>query len=323
MGRIFFLIVGAGFIFCGFKTEEGFPKKDINPTYSSYLKGLLSDRYGDYQRALEEYLKAERFDKDSTSLKLRVAVQYIKLNNISKALEILKELKEQNPINLDAYLLLMLIYSSQGKEEEANQIYEEMLSKLYRESPDNLKIAESLAQFKFQKKDYDTALKIYENILKLNPDYPEAYFWIGYIYEDKGQREKAIEVWKKGLEIAPTHPDILNSLGYIYAEEGINLDEAEDLIKKALEIKPSSPAYLDSLGWVYFKKKDYLKAKEYVEKASQSLKDPVILEHLGDIYYCLGETEEAEKIWKEALEIQPQSKTIKQKLEGENVPCQD
>ena len=66
-----------------------------------------------------------------------------------------------------------------------------MLSKLYQEKPDNLRIAESLAQFKLQQKEYDAALSIYGDILKVDTDYPEAHFWIGYLYEEKGQRKKA------------------------------------------------------------------------------------------------------------------------------------
>jgi tetratricopeptide (TPR) repeat protein len=178
-------------------------KKEISPAYSSYLKGLLSDRYGDSKRALDEYIKAKKFDQESSSLKLRIAVQYIKLENLDKALKILNELKKEEPINLDAYLLLILLYSSKGQEEKANQEYEEMLSDLYKEKPDNLKIAESLAQFKMQKSDYESALNIYENILKLDPNYVEAYFWIGYLYEEKGKRHQAVKSWKKLLELKP------------------------------------------------------------------------------------------------------------------------
>ncbi|HEC69463.1 MAG TPA: tetratricopeptide repeat protein [Candidatus Omnitrophica bacterium] len=323
MRRIFFLSLGVWFIFSGFKIGDKPPSKNINPAYSSYLKGLLSECYGDSQRALEEYLKAGKFDEESVSLQIRIAVQYIKLNKIPEALTILKELTQKEPVNLDAYLLLILIYSSQRKEKEATDVYEEMLSKLYKEKPGNLKIAENLAQFKFQKKDFNSALKIYETILKANPEYSDAYFWIGYIYEEKGQRQKAIEFWKQGLKFNPEHSDILNSLGYIYAEEGINLDEAEALIKRALEMEPDSPAYLDSLGWVYFKKGDYPKAKEYIEKAASFMKDPVILEHLGDVYYCSGSREQAKKIWEEVLKLQPENKVLEQKLRGENEPCQD
>jgi tetratricopeptide (TPR) repeat protein len=311
---LFFLFLGLHSVFSVNLSEIQSVKKSIGPAYSSYLKGLVSDRYGDSQRALKEYIRAGRFDSDSASLRLRIAVQYIKLNDFDKAVELLSDITEEEPVNLDAYLLLILLYSERGQEKESNQQYEEMLSKLYKEKPDNLRIAESLAQFKFHKRDYQSALNIYENILKLNPDYTDAYFWIGYLHEETGKRSHAMDYWKKTLELDPDHSDGLNSLGYVYAEEGTNLDEAEVLVKHALEIKPDSPAYLDSLGWIYFKKKDFPKAKEYIEKASNLLKDPVILDHLGDVYYALGNFSRAQELWQQVLEIDPQNAVIQKKV---------
>lgn len=289
-------------------------KKDVNPAYASYLKGLLSERYGQPERALKEYIKAKKFDEESTSLNLRVAVQYIKMDNLDEAVTLLTDLKDNEPVSADAYLLLILLYSNQGDEAKANQLYEEMLSRMYKEKPSNLKVAESLAQYKLEKKDYKTALNIYNNILKINPDYIDAHFWIGYLYEEEGNRQKAIQVWKKILERNPEHADTLNSLGYIYAEEGMHLDEAEALIKKALQFRPDSAAYLDSLGWVYFKKKDFLKAQEYIEQAVTILRDPIILDHLGDIYFALEKFQEARKIWEEVLKIQPDNKKVEDKI---------
>ncbi|MBN2120737.1 MAG: tetratricopeptide repeat protein [Candidatus Omnitrophica bacterium] len=313
---LFFFYLGVSSVSAFNVSDNPAIKKDISPAYSSYLKGLLSDRYGDSQRALDEYIRARKFDQQSSSLKLRIAVQYIKLDDLDKAINILQEIKGQEPINLDAYLLLILLYSQKGAEDKANIEYEDMLSRLYEEKPDNLKIAQSLAQFKFQKHDYEAALAIYENILKLNPDNIDIHFWMGYLYEESGQRDKAVEVWKKALALEPDHPDVLNSLGYVYAEEGINLDEAEALVKRALVIKPDSAAYLDSLGWVYFKKKDFQSAKEYIEKAVVFLKDPVILDHLADVYLSLGDLSRAKELWNEALEIDPENEIIQEKVKS-------
>lgn len=310
---LLFIIVYQGSCF-SLNPLEQLVKKEIGPAYSSYLKGLLSERYGDHTRALEEYIKAKKFDTDSASVKLRIAVGYVKLDKIEKAFEILEELKSVKPVNLDAYLLLILLHSSKGQEEEANQEYERMLSSLYEEKPDNVKVAESLAQFKLQKRDFDAALDIYAKIIQLDPEYTQGYFWMGFLYEEKGTRPKAIESWKKVLEINPDHVDALNSLGYIYAEEGINLDEAEVLIKKALEIMPDSAAFLDSLGWVYYKQKKFQEAKEYIEKAAGLLYDPVILDHLGDVYYQLGELQKAQDVWSKVLEAGGENEKVQEKV---------
>jgi len=289
-------------------------KKDINPAYSFYLKGLSLEHFEDYNAALEEYQKALSFDSKSGYLQLKIAIQYIKIKKYDKAISILKVLKDRTPVDVDAYLLLMLLYSEQGKSSDSDKVYEEMLSSLYAENPGNIKVAVSLANLKWKNGDISKAVEVYKKALVVYPEAVELRFWLGYIYDEAGRRKEAVSQWKKILEISPDNAEAMNALGYTYAEEGLNLTKAEALIKKALEIKPDSPAYLDSLGWVYFKKKDFHRAEEYIKKAVSFMRDPEILEHLGDVYYQLGEKDKAEKVWQEALDKKPDNKEIKEKL---------
>jgi tetratricopeptide (TPR) repeat protein len=77
-------------------------------------------------------------------------------------------------------------------------------------------------------------------------------------------------------------------------EDGRNLDEAEDLIKRALKIQPENGAYLDSLGWLYYKKKQYRRALEVLERAAAlDGEEGVIWEHVGDAHLALGEKQKA------------------------------
>ena len=138
---------------------------------------------------------------------------HIKSNHINKAKKMLRELKKKDPLNMDAYLLLILLCANQGETEEANETYGQMLSVLYEDKPDNLRVAESFAQFKLQKADIDAALEIYKNIVKIDSTYSNAHFWLGFLYEEKGQRNKAIEEWKATLSLDAEHSDSLISLG--------------------------------------------------------------------------------------------------------------
>lgn len=288
----------------------------LSRIYSSYLKGILAEKYQDFDKALNEYLQAEKLDEGSFPIRLRLAVQYMKLEEFEKAESLLKNLEAEKPLNMDACLLLIFLYTHQGKEEEANREYENMLGRLHEEDPENVKITESLAQFKLKRNDFNEAMKLYEDVVKLSPADAEARFWLGYLYEEEGFRHKAIEQWKKAIELKPDHVDALNALGYTYAEEGIHLDKAESYIKKALELRPEQAAYLDSLGWVYFKKGQFLKAKKYIEKAADKLRDPVIMQHLGEIYYRLGEFENAKKTWENLINNDSDNKEIIKKLES-------
>ncbi len=307
---LFFLSGNVEKLFLG----EVYPQSGSS-LYSSYLKGVLAEKYGDYQRALQEYRQASLLDRGSVSLSLRKAVQHIKLEEFQQAEKILKKVKKSDPVNLDASLLLVFLYTHQDQEDKAIKEYGSMLGRMYKENPENLNIAQDLARYKIQAKDYDTAVELYEKIIELEPRNSDAHFWLGYVYEEQGNRRYAIKEWEKTLHIDPDYVDALNALGYTYAEEGIHLDRAEKLIKRALGMRPGIAAYLDSLGWVYFKKGNFLEAKKYIKKAADKSQDPIILEHLGQIYYELGELKKAEEVWKKVIKIKPDSEQIKKRLE--------
>jgi tetratricopeptide (TPR) repeat protein len=293
-----------------------FPQTKNNQfLYSHYLRGIFYIQKEDYLSALKELRKAKKLDSQSPYIRLKIASCLVRLGRVEEAERELKEIKKIDPDNIDASLALIFIYSYTKKDKELEKEYEDFLKKAHRVRPKDINISEYLAQFYFYKNRIKEAIEIYERIIENSPDYTEGLFWLGFLYEEYGKREKAIQLWKKVLKINPEHAPTLNSLGYIYAEEGVNLDEAESMIKKALEIEPQNGAYLDSLGWVYFKKGAYKKAEKYLKEAISLIKDPVIYEHLGDLYIKLGNLEEAVDYYKKGLKDFPEDKNLQKKLE--------
>ena len=131
----------------------------------------------------------------------------------------------------------------------------------------------------------------------------EAY----YDSKDDSNVEKEL---RKALELDPERHEASNFLGYFYAERGTHLQEAERLIGQALRQDPKNGAYLDSLGWVYYQQatanKDRAKLEEALKKLKQAAAladDPVIRDHIGDVYRALGNLEEAEHHWELALAL--------------------
>jgi tetratricopeptide (TPR) repeat protein len=127
-----------------------------------------------------------------------------------------------------------------------------------------------------------------------------------------------VQYLKKTIEINPNHADALNYLGYSYADKGVNLDEALSLINRALELKPDNGYILDSLGWVYFKLGQYDEALKTLLKAAETAKaapDPVIFEHIGDVYNSKGIKDKAKEFWQKAIELQEKEKGLKERVE--------
>jgi len=310
----FFLI----FIILCLISPLSFPRSQrslANP-YSNYLKGLFYAERGEYLKSLEELEYAKASDPQSIHIRLKIASVLIRLERLDEAEAVLKEAKEIDPENMDLSLALIFVYSYGERNEDLETEYEDFLKKAHNEKPKDIGISEYLGQFYFYKKRPQEAIDVYEKILESNPDYVEALFWLGYLYEECGQRDKALNAWERGIGLDSSFAPILNCLGYTYAEEGINLDLAEEMVEKALETEPENGAYLDSLGWIYYKKGDVEKAKEYVLKAINLIKDPDVYKHLGDIYISLGDQEEAVRYYQEGLLRFPGDKDLELKLKN-------
>ena len=113
----------------------------------------------------------------------------------------------------------------------------------------------------------------------------------------------------------PDNADALNALGYTLADKTDRLEEALGYIQRALELKPSAPAVLDSMGWVLYRLGDHAGALRYLRQAFGKMADGEIAAHLGEVLWVTGEREEAQRVWREALERDPDSRPLKEAIE--------
>jgi len=127
----------------------------------------------------------------------------------------------------------------------------------------------------------------------------EFYFKWGAAAEQAGDVEKAADHLRKSISLNPEAPEAYNYLGYMWVDKGLNVEEAGQLIRKALEISPDNGAYLDSLGWYYFKAGNFEDAKKQLLAALDKLTepDPVVLDHIADACEQLGQHGEAIRYW--------------------------
>src|SRR5262245_12569936 len=166
-------------------------------------------------------------------------------------------------------------------------------------------------------------------------------FTLSAIYSLARKQDKAEELLLEILKEEPDEAHACNDLGYMWADRSKNLEEAERLIRKALELDQQqrnsddalgvdsdrdNAAYIDSLGWVLFRRGKLKAAREQLEKATalpDGAEDPVVWDHLGDVYFRLQGDRRAGDAWRKALKLyeaglRPKSdgrpKDIEQKL---------
>ncbi len=153
-------------------------------------------------------------------------------------------------------------------------------------------------------------------------------YLLANVYSAAKQMAKSEAQLQLVLKADPNNPTANNDLGYHWAEQGKQLELAESMIRKALdgdrqqrkkstsllvEEDKDNASYVDSLGWVLFRRGKIDEARKELERAAAlpDGDDPVIFDHLGDVYYRLQLRPEAQRSWQRAIQLYDQGARTK------------
>ena len=86
----------------------------------------------------------------------------------------------------------------------------------------------------------------------------------------------------------------------------------------ALKERPDEPTWLDTYAWIMFKKKNYVEAKAYIEKAlaDEEEESAELYHHAGDILFRNSDIDKALEYWEKALKLEPDNNMLKQKVKN-------
>ena len=162
----------------------------------------------------------------------------------------------------------------------------------------------------FQSEQFEKAAQAFEEGIRHNPKSADLHFNLGTAYDKLNRFDDVVRAMETALSLDPHHADALNYLGYSYAERGIRIDQALSLTKRAVALKPENGYYVDSLGWAFYKSGMLAEALTEIKKAVAMVgDDPVIYEHLGEIYLKQQKVADAREAWIHSLEIDPSNES--------------
>jgi len=155
-----------------------------------------------------------------------------------------------------------------------------------------------------------------EFIIENPPLLVQFYSTMGDIYHTTKQHSKSDSLYELALFYEPDNVQVLNNYSYYLSLRNENLDKATQMSKKSNELSPDNASFQDTYAWILYQKKEYKLAKTWLIKAYESGGNlsPVITEHLGDVYFKLGDYSSALLYWKKAKNIGEGSKYLEQKI---------
>lgn len=314
------------------------------------LADLYLDR-NEYQKAVDLYQKLLQRESKNPEVKLRVGIAYYGMVQrdstlIPKARAIFEEVERELPDDWRAPLHLGALALMERKDSVASGYFERVtklagwnadawwfLGNIYFDRGEYQTVVETMGRaLKNVPKDYrlyllsgmaysqlgmtDQAVAAFEKSLELNPNDVNTLGSLALTYDGKEQFSISDSLYERALRIDPNNPLILNNYSYSLAERGIQLERALEMAKRAVAAEPKNASYLDTLGWVYYKLQQWKEAERFIAEAvATGRASAVVHEHLGDVYFQLGEKTKAMEYWKRALQMNSSNQALKDKIQ--------
>jgi len=261
---------------------------------------LVALQQGDYPAALQQARTVLTYDGKLNLQAINIALDSLRREKrYEEGRALLEPLVREfagEPYVQSRYVEFLLLG---GRREDARKVAEKQLAQPNRRSLGVID-AYSLA------KEWDEGIRLLEQVRLGDPTNRDVIFQLASFYERSGNEQKAEKMFEEILRREPDHGPTLNYLGYMWADKGVKLDRSSELLEKAVRLDPQNGAYVDSLGWVYYRLGKLDLSERYLSEAARLIpRDPTIQAHLGDVFLKKGEYKKALERYRTALELKP------------------
>lgn len=232
-----------------------------------------------------------------------------------EAVDDLKKAIALDPQQTQPYETLSTLFMMQRQPEESLELWKG----LEKASPTNAVAPLRIGAILLSMKRYSEAVPELEDAVKRNLGNATLLTQLGIAYAHSGAKDKAIASFEDALK-SDSSANNLNTIAYEMADANLKLDEALQYAQKAVADEESATAkidiehlepedlgtaaqlaaFWDTLGWAYFRTGDLEKAERYLNAGWHLSQDPVIADHLGQLYEKEGKKLDAVKSYESA-----------------------
>ena len=302
------------------EAETSSTGKTADELFVDANKALVSARYDEAQDLLEKVTLQDPKNADAFVLLGRLYYQRWPSDKhfAEKAVEAYRSAVSINPRHQTAWLQMGMALFILGKYNEAAEAFRKQLEI----TPLQKGIYGLLGSCLMNAHHPAEAIPVLEKGVAESPNDSYYSVTLAQAYVQTGELDKAMLTLEALLKIKPGALTRMRAAGML-AEEGASLDWAEQQIQQVLNsaydsLQAVRPEFIgesdvrrtwkiaemwDTAGWVYFRRGEMEKAHKYLEASWSWQPSTVAGDRLAQLYSKEGKTDDALRIWAQALSI--------------------
>ncbi len=267
--------------------------------------------YGNMKFALEDYKKAYRLDSLNATHALGLSDCLFELNNADGAIGVLQDYLKNDPNNIDILINLGIdyLYLPKPQYQKAGETFNQILK---------IDVQNSEAYFYkgiIYKETGDTtnAISNFQTAVEADPDYYEAFMQLGLLYGAQNN-DIAIKYFDNAIALDPTNNEAHYAKAKYYQDRG-RLGEAISYYKKIIVADPQDANAIYNLATIYFGIDSIQQAYRFYDLAiKQAPAKAMGYYGKGMCAEELKNTEEAISLYNQALNLDPDLKVAEERL---------
>jgi predicted O-linked N-acetylglucosamine transferase (SPINDLY family) len=207
----------------------------------------------------------------------------------------------QHEAPIEQALLLANSHRQAGQVQQAEKIYQEIL----RKDPDNAQAYGMLGILAGQAGDMERAILLTRKAIRIDPDTANFHYNLGIMFKERGRLAEAIASYRKAIALKPDFDNALYNLGNALQADGQG-EEAIACQRQVVAIRPGHAEAYNNLGIL-------LKEARRFEEANSCYRQAIAISpgfaeaysNLGVLLQEMEQLDEAEACQRRALALKP------------------
>ena len=279
--------------------------------------GMIQGKTGRGSEAVESFRKVVALQPDSAEAYLNLGIALVDQYDRTGGFKEFQEAARLAPQSPAVHYNVGRFYFETAKYEEARKELEEAL----RLDPTYAPALYFLALAAKQDNDLPRSTELFEKLLELQPQNPDAQFLLGQNLEHQGKSAEAVAHWKLALQADPNYSQALYNLARAlkktndpeaqkYQDRYDQLQKDQQISDRVQQLGNFALAASNAQNWP----QAFAQIQEAIQLCRSCPEAGHLHKNLGWMYFRTGKFEEAEKELGIALDLNPNDADAKQAL---------